>query len=137
MSDRYSNRPDLKAVRQDLRNRATKAERVLWHALKDRGAGGLKFRRQHSINQFVLDFYCPEEKLAVEVDGGVHHDPLRAAYDLKRDAALARLGIQVLRVPNAAVFADPEMVAVIISNFARSRRSNRPPPTPPVQEGRQ
>ena len=135
MNKRYSNRPELKDTRKDLRNNATSAERALWHALKCRRAGGLKFRRQHSINNFVVDFYCPEQKLAVEVDGSIHQDLLRAAYDASRVAALARLGIRVIHIPNESVFTDAETVATMISDFARGDHDVQPPPTPPFQEG--
>ncbi len=66
------NRYNSKDTRKDLRNNLTKGEVILWQHLKGSQLGGFKFRRQHSIHNFVVDFYCPEIKLAVEVDGETH-----------------------------------------------------------------
>jgi very-short-patch-repair endonuclease len=66
------NRPELKEVRKKLRNQATPAEAALWKLLSGKKCGGLKFRRQHSVGPYILDFYCPEAKLAIEVDGNAH-----------------------------------------------------------------
>ncbi|WP_240625652.1 endonuclease domain-containing protein [Spirosoma pollinicola] len=60
----------LTFIRQELRNGATDSEKILWEQLKGSKLAGRKFRRQHSIGLFVLDFYCPSERLAIEVDGG-------------------------------------------------------------------
>ena len=84
----------------------TEAERVLWHALRGDGIPGMKFRRQHAIGRFVLDFYCPMYRLALEVDGGVHDDANQAEYDALRTEALAQLGIRVLRFRNEDVLCD-------------------------------
>ena len=78
------NRPALLARRRALRNRPTKAEAVLWSALKGRRLDGFTFRRQHSVGPYVLDAYGPARRLAVEVNGGVHEDPARATYDGER-----------------------------------------------------
>ena len=83
---RHTNLPALKAIRRDLRNNSTPAERALWQGLKSRQLQGRKFRRQHSVSRYVLDFYCPEERLAVELDGSVHDDPVRRAHDAARQA---------------------------------------------------
>ncbi len=58
----------------------TKAEIVLWSKLKGKQLNGLKFRRQYSINNYVVDFYCPELRLAIEIDGGVHTFNSRIVY---------------------------------------------------------
>jgi type I restriction-modification system DNA methylase subunit len=83
---------------RELRKKQTPAEQVLWEMLRDRQLVGLKFRRQHQVGNYILDFYCHEAKLAVELDGAVHEQ--RRAKDLKRDAYLKSQGIQVLRIPN-------------------------------------
>ena len=100
---RFHNRRALLPRRRELRNRPTKAEAVLWSALKGRRLDGVKFRRQHSAGPFILDFYCPASRLAVEVDGSVHDDPARAAYDADRQRWLAERGIRVVRVTNDEV----------------------------------
>ena len=121
----YSNRPDLKAFRQNLRNGSTSAERMLWQGLKGRGVRGLKFRRQHSVGRFVLDFYCLEERLAIELDGGVHADPFRADYDAEREAALERMGITILRLTNESVVERPQVITEVIALFIEQRRAER------------
>lgn len=113
--DRYANHPELNAIRVDLRNHATPAERALWQMLKGRRLAGRKFRRQHSVRRFVVDFYCPSERLAVEVDGGVHEDPARAEADGARQRALEALGIRVVRVRSAEVLTTPDVVLARIA----------------------
>ena len=112
--ERYSNRKDLKPVRRALRHRATPAERALWKTLKGRALDGYKFRRQHSVGPFILDFYCPDGRLAVELDGSVHDDPARAAYDADRQRTIEAYGIRVLRVRNEEVMETPDLVVAAI-----------------------
>ena len=87
-----------------MRREMTPAERRLWRALRDRQLGGYKFRRQHPVGTFVLDFSCPEAKLAVEVDGTVHNDRDQTLKDAARTEVLNNFGITVLRIPNTVVF---------------------------------
>jgi len=82
----------LNDIFQRLRGNMTPAEARLWNALKKRKLGGRKFRRQHSIGPYIVDFYCPREKLPIELDGAVHNDLLRASYDAKRQDYIASLG---------------------------------------------
>ena len=136
MSDRLHNQPRLKAVRRDLRAHATPAEKAVWGLLKGRALGGMKFRRQHSVGPLVLDSYCPEARLAIELDGGVHDGPARRAHDAERQAWLEGRGVQVLRLSNRTVFEAPDAVAAwIAEHLSISNRQNPPPPSPPVQEG--
>ncbi|QKZ14832.1 endonuclease domain-containing protein [Spirosoma sp. KUDC1026] len=100
----------LKPVRQALRNEATEAEKRLWQYLKGSQLGGRKFRRQHSLGLFILDFYCPAERIAVELDGLVHDQLDVRSYDEERQKAIESLGITVLRFPNEAVFLDIDQV---------------------------
>jgi very-short-patch-repair endonuclease len=88
---------------RSLRHEATSAEKVLWSALRGRQMAGLKFRRQHPIGQVILDFYCVEKRLAVEVDGAIHLNPEQAAHDADRTDYLAQHGIRVLRFTNDEV----------------------------------
>ncbi len=110
-SDRYTNRPEQKPVRKALRRSATPAERCLWRIVRDRRLDGVKFRRQHGVGPYVVDFYCPAARLAVELDGGVHDDPARVEYDRRRQAGLEALGIRVVRFSNEEVRRAPEVVA--------------------------
>ena len=86
----------------------TPAETLLWELLRDRRFLGLKFRRQHQIGSYVVDFYCDEKKLVVELDGPVHDDPARRAIDHKRDAYLRSLGLTVVRIPNQKLLEQTE-----------------------------
>ncbi len=114
-TERHTNLPALKAVRRALRSHATPAERALWQTLKQRQLEGRKFRRQHSIGRYVLDFYCPDERLGIELDGSVHDDPLRRQYDAKRQAELEAFGVRVLRFENREVLQTPGVVAAAIA----------------------
>ncbi|MGB3543283.1 endonuclease domain-containing protein [Rubrivirga sp.] len=116
----HHNRPDLLDRRRALRNGATKAEAVLWSALKGRRLDGLKFRRQHSVGRFVLDFYCPSRRLGLEVDGGVHDDPARAAYDGDRQRWLEARGIRVVRATNAEVLETLDVVVERVRDAVRA-----------------
>jgi very-short-patch-repair endonuclease len=73
---------------RELRRTATPAERKLWSALRGKQLHGLKFRRQHPLPPYILDLYCHEKRLVVELDGGQHNEVARTAYDLERTAWL-------------------------------------------------
>ena|SRR6266540_1546798 len=105
---------------QQHRRAMTPAEEVLWRALSGRKANGLRFRAQHPVGRFILDFYCPSEKLVVEVDGDIHD--LMPEYDLERSRVLATYGYRVLRFKNEEVIHDvSDVVARIIKGAAISR----------------
>jgi very-short-patch-repair endonuclease len=91
-----------------LRKSVTTAEERAWWLLRNRRLMGLKFRRQHPIGKFVVDFYCSQSRLAVELDGSVHAQPSQARKDAGKNAYLKRLGIRVLRLPNGMVVEDPD-----------------------------
>jgi very-short-patch-repair endonuclease len=128
------NLTDKKSLRQKLRRNATPAEKLLWKSLKNSGLGA-KFRRQHGVDPYVLDFYCPERKLAIEIQGGVHNDVLRSAYDGDRQAWLESQGIRVLCFENREILELSEYVLGIIRT-AVLEPPPRPSATPPGQEGR-
>jgi very-short-patch-repair endonuclease len=93
-------RQNVPAAR-DLRVRQTPAESILWEALRNRRLDGLKFRRQHPVGPFVVDFCCPERRLAIELDGAVH--AAQWENDAERESLLATACYRVLRFPNDAV----------------------------------
>lgn len=93
---RIYNSKRLEHLRRQLRANATLPERLLWNELKHRSFG-YKFRRQHSVGRYILDFYCPVLKLAIEVDGAHHYEPEQFQYDLVRTAYLESLGLTVVR----------------------------------------
>ncbi|MFC4256302.1 DUF559 domain-containing protein [Altererythrobacter xixiisoli] len=93
---------------------------LLWQVLRSR-PHGLKFRRQHPAGAFVLDFWCADARLAVEVDGRAHDDGARAVRDRERDAWLGQNGITTLRIPASEVLQDTAAVADAIAAHARAR----------------
>ncbi|GAB4305383.1 MAG: hypothetical protein Kow0091_08470 [Geminocystis sp.] len=95
-----SNLKDKKELRKSLRNNATSAEQLLWKALQGKQLDGFKFRRQHSIGNYILDFFCPSVSLAIELDGETHYTPEAQEYDRIRDNFLANVGIRVIRYHN-------------------------------------
>lgn len=114
------NLPQYKGFRRDLRNGMTPAEISLWQILKGRQVDGLKFRRQFGVGPYILDFYCPALKLAVELDGQVHFSDEARASDAERDAYLLREhSIRVLRYENRIVFDWPSLILDEIREAAR------------------
>ena len=97
-----TNRAKVEFAREQ-RGAATRAEMMLWEAVR-RKRLGVRMRRQHPINDFVLDFYCAEARLAIEIDGPVHAE--QKGYDRARDEQLAEWGIRTLRVPEDRVRED-------------------------------
>ena len=93
---------------RELRQSETFAEEIAWNLLRDRKAFGLKFRRQQPLGGYIVDFYCHELRLVVELDGEVHSQPSRVKRDARRKAALQRLGYRVLCFPNGMVLRDPD-----------------------------
>ncbi|MFA0962936.1 endonuclease domain-containing protein [Roseivirga sp. BDSF3-8] len=108
------NLPHLKKRRQELRNNATAAEATLWTLLRKRQVLGLKFRRQYSIYNYIVDFCCVEKKLIIELDGEVHNDPIINTNDYHRDQKLKALGYTVLRFENDTVYLHPEGIVEAI-----------------------
>ena len=100
----------------------------MWQLLKGRKTGGYKFRRQQGIGPYVLDFYCPELKLCVEIDGNSHDHKFEC--DEERTAFLARQGIRVLRYQNEQVYCNPQWVADDILRRVREDTDPTPNPSP-------
>jgi len=113
---RIHNRPELKHFRKELRNNSTSAEAVLWTHLKQKQLNGRKFRRQHSIGNYIVDFYCPEECLVIELDGEGHFWEEGIKHDTTRTAYLNNIGITVIRFENKWIFNDLEFVITEIKN---------------------
>ena len=99
-----NNLREFKQYRQALRRDSTKAEAILWLYLRQRSFHGYKFRRQHGIGPYIVDFYCPRLKLAIELDGSQHFQPDALVYDRRRDAAIQSNGIKVIRFINSDIF---------------------------------
>jgi very-short-patch-repair endonuclease len=97
------------AFRRVLRKKSTDAEQVLWSRLR-RHRMGRKFRRQHTVGPYTLDFYCPAARLAVELDGGQHYEGPQRERDVVRDAWLEQQGIRVLRYSDCDMLLEPDGV---------------------------
>ncbi len=107
---RQNNKTELKELRQTLRKTATPAERKVWGILKNRQIRNLRFFRQYSMNNYILDFYCPKIHLCIEADGGQHSGEQNQAYDKIRTEFLNSKGIYVLRFQNNDVIQNIEGV---------------------------
>jgi len=107
-----------------MRRAPTPAEDALWQRLRHRQIAGVKFRRQHAIERFIVDFYCPEVGLIVEIDGSVHE--YTVAEDAIRQEYLESLGLRVLRFSNDDVWHEIEGVVEIIR--AAVQREEKPHP---------
>ncbi len=120
MKNNIHNRKYLLERRKALRNNPTSAEATLWKQLQRSQLDGRKFRRQHSIENYIVDFYCASEQLIVELDGSVHFDFAHQNKDNERTKRLETLGFRVLRFENKEVFENLTGVLVaIVSNFRK------------------
>ena len=115
-----------KAFARKLRREMSLPEVILWQHLRGDQLEGLRFRRQHPVGAYVLDFYCDAAKLAVEVDGAHHSLGDNPARDTQRDAWLAAGGIETLRIPAPFVLADPSGPLAHILAVARERLAKAP-----------
>ena len=106
-----------KALAADLRKNMTDAEKVMWYQLRNRKLNGLKFRRQHPVAIFILDLYCHEKRLAIEIDGGIHKSVDQSEWDKNRTYELNELGIHVLRFTNEEVIDSVQRVIKMISEY--------------------
>lgn len=123
------NNHKLTLRRKTLRNNMPQPEKMLWYYLKGKNIRNYKFRRQYSVGSYILDFYCPELRLAIEIDGDSHFiDSHAVMYDQKREKFLAEQNINVIRFTNSDVAKNIETVMNRILECL-------PPLTPPILEG--
>ncbi|MEM0915988.1 MAG: DUF559 domain-containing protein [Planctomycetota bacterium] len=119
---------------RSLRRRQTSPESLLWSRLRAGRLDGLKFRRQHPIDCFVVDFYCHDAKLAIELDGMSHVGA--GNRDEQRTVALQRIGVDVIRVTNDDVLLDIDAVCEYVLREVRKRvAGSRHPHPSPLPEG--
>ncbi|MEK6546570.1 MAG: endonuclease domain-containing protein [Nitrospinota bacterium] len=97
-------------LKRKLRGEMTFAEKRLWLRLKGKQINGLKFRRQHGIGDYIVDFYCPEKRLVIEVDGDVHAYVKQIERDREREGYLKALGLQIVRYTNWDILTNLEEV---------------------------
>lgn len=110
-----------KRQRQYLRNNMTKWEVRLWCDLKGKKMFGFKVRRQYGIENFILDFYCPKLKLAIEVDGDVHHYRKKQALDSRKDKLLKNEGIKLVRLNSYDLEEDYESIILYLEDIFKNR----------------
>ena len=114
----FFNREAEKDIRRTLRASMPKAEVLLWSKLRVRQLSGLKFRRQYSIGPFAVDFYCPELKLAIELDGESHSQEESLQRDAERQEYIEGFGIRFLRFTNDEIYDNLEGVLMEIARVA-------------------
>ena len=107
---RIHNKKELLTIRKKLRKNLTPAEAFLWRYLKAKKLNGRRFQKQHSIDNFIVDFYCASEKLIIELDGQVHMNSSATEKDENRTAHIESLGFTVIRFENKMVFNHLESV---------------------------
>ena len=113
---------------RSLRKNLTDAERKLWYALRSGQLDGYRFRRQHPMGPFVVDFICLEKKLIVELDGDRHGKAVHKSRDEKRDEWLKSRGYYVLRFWNNDVYSNLDGVLLDIAEYLRVPHDSLPPP---------
>jgi very-short-patch-repair endonuclease len=118
---RFNNLPELLERRRELRKKMTYSEKILWHQIRDRKLD-VKFRRQHSRGRFIIDFFCADLELAIEVDGETHLDEEVKQYDAWRQSKLEAQGIQFLRIPNVRFWTDGDQVIKAICEAVAERQ---------------
>ncbi|MBR6076931.1 MAG: DUF559 domain-containing protein [Paludibacteraceae bacterium] len=109
-NSRVRNCKEMLAVRRMLRNNQTPAERMMWKVLKNKQILGIQFRRQFSVDGYILDFFAPSVNLCIELDGDFHYTESGAIHDIARDAFLVSKGITVLRIENKDLWNDPDNI---------------------------
>ena len=121
MHTKLHNQKSLTSKRQTLRKESTPAEKLLWQHLRNAQLHNQKFKRQHSIGNFITDFYCAQERLVIEIDGDSHYAASAKAYDEKRTKFFESFGIRVIRFTNVEVLHSLEGVLFSISqHFKKS-----------------
>jgi very-short-patch-repair endonuclease len=119
-------------LKRRLRSNMTGQETRLWSRLRARQLQGLKFRRQHGIGPYIVDFYCPERSLIIEVDGASHADADQIPKDQLRDRYFQSLGLHVIRYINDDILKNLDGV---LEDLVGRLSQDRPPLTPPYEGG--
>jgi very-short-patch-repair endonuclease len=109
-----------KQASRKFRKKMTEAENSFWEIVRNRRMYNLKFRRQQVIDGFIVDFFCNEIGLVVEIDGGIHNSKNQIEYDIQRTRVLERRGLKVLRIANNQVLSKSESINTMILEFIDS-----------------
>jgi len=118
---KFFNKKEQKIIRQNLRNQRSKSEKILWYKIRNQQLG-VKFRRQHGIGNYVVDFYCPEIGLIVEIDGATHGGQNEVKYDNIRQKYLKNKGLKVKRYRNVDVKNNLEGILEDLIEFIEKNR---------------
>ena len=121
MEDYKSNKKELIKFRKRLRNNLTPAEATLWKHIKSKQIYNIQWRRQFSIGTYILDFYCPKAKLAIELDGKEHYTIAGDKYDYERNNFISSKGIKILRYENKEIWESIEQVIEEINKELQCR----------------
>jgi very-short-patch-repair endonuclease len=119
----FGAKPDIFKLAKELRKLETVAEKLLWSQLNRNQLLGLQFRRQHPINRFIADFFCPKIKLVIEVDGSIHDIPEYQAHDIGRSEVLNDFGITVIRFTNEQILNEIDSTIKQIEITAKKLQS--------------
>ena len=125
MSNNYN--PKLKSIRQHLRTHGTPTEATLWRILKNKQFDGWRWRRQHSIGNIILDFYCPKAKLGIELDGNHHFVAGGQIADEFKTEILHEYGVRIIHIENKLLWQMPDAILELIRqelNSSQNTNSN-------------
>jgi len=103
---KHFNKKEMKERRRELRSNMTYCEKLVWMYLRKRQMK-VRFLRQYSVDNYVIDFYCPKLKLTIEIDGDVHEISEQKQYDIDRQQYLENFGINFLRITNEELLGNP------------------------------
>ena len=126
-SEKVFNQKIQKNTRQNLRNSVSVIERLLWSKIRNQQLG-VKFRRQHGIGKYIVDFYCPDFQLVIELDGDSHYQIGVQEYDRIRDEFMKGIGLRVLRFTNIEIMNNLDGVLLVICDDIKSLTPSQPPP---------
>ena len=117
----YFNHPNYREARRELRHDQTFSEKLFWNCIRANQLG-VHFRRQYSVQKYILDFYCSKLKLAIELDGAVHFTDEAKGYDEERTVVLNGFGIEVVRFTNDEIASDLDRVIEKIKTIVEKKR---------------
>jgi len=132
------NQPYLKGIRRNLRQQEISAERILWSKIRNKQQK-YKFRRQYSVGNYILDFYCPKVKLGIEVDGATHGTKIEIENDNEKENFISRFGIKIIRFINLDIYNEIDGVLAEINSQCEKREREliiRPHPNPLLSKER-
>ena len=122
----HFNKITEKNKRRELRQRQTHTDEIVWPRIRNRKMLGLKFKRQYSIDKFVLDFYCSELKIAIEIDGSIHELEEINLYDIQRQKYIEGYGIIFIRITNKEISDNSELAFKNLENKIKNLKSPSP-----------